>query len=438
MRGVRLNTACLTAILVAIGLVNGTSAAPLEPGAPLVDAAYQVDQAPPAPTTAFTPGDCPVAIGLPDGAADAVCGTVSVPQLHADPAGRELSLGAIRIPAVGGERASEPVVVLAGGADGSALDIAPRAAELLAAFPGRDLLLMDHRGDRYSTPVLRCDEDDPVRLAEVSDGLGGTAPIDAHLAAFEACAQRLRDAGYDLAAFDADEAARDIADVVAALGYDAGFDLVAIGDGTRAAVAALRAGTPGLRSATLDSLVAPQQSATAVLARDAWALIEHLSEACAEDEPCSTLLDDLEGGVVDAAAQLDIEPAVVPVDDAGTPRDVMITGSALVEAIVDRFALAPGEIDAIPAFIASATTVGDPTPIATQLLAQARDTSRSDLLAWTLRCSQDLAGATDDHFEGVPDAFSMLSGRLGDRHAVVETCAALGVEDAGGAVHDPW
>ena len=65
----------------------------------------------------------------------------------------------------------------------------------------------------------------------------------------------------DLAAFDAPEAAADIADVVSALGYADGFDLVAIGDGTRAGFAALRAGAvvahPAVvaRQAVFDALV---------------------------------------------------------------------------------------------------------------------------------------------------------------------------------------
>jgi glucose/arabinose dehydrogenase len=295
---------------------------------------------------------------------------------------------------------------------------------------------MDHRGDRYSTPFLQCGEDGSAREAEALGRIGGGEALDAHLAAWGACATRLRDAGFDPAAFDPLEAGADIGDVVAALGYTTGYDLVAVGDGTRAAVAALRAASPGLRSVTLDGPVDPGVSATSVLARDTAAIVDHLSEACAEDAACSEMLDDLAGSVVDGAAQLELEPAVVDIDDAGSSVEATVSGSALVRAVADGFRLDAADIAAVARLVAAASE-GDVTPVATQLLTEARHTARADALTWTLRCAQDLAGATDYQMDGVPDAYLPLSGRIGERDAVVEACAAFGVGDAGGVIHDP-
>ena len=202
-------------------------------------------------------------------------------------------------------------------------------------------------------------------------------------------------------------------------------------------MAALRAGLPGLRSVTLDAPVDPAVSATSVLARDTWATVDQLSEACQEDAGCSSTVEDLGGAIVDGAAQLALEPGVATIDDAGTPVEATVDGDALVRAVAEGFRRHAGDIGEVVRTVAAATTQGDVAPIATQLLADARDTSRADVLAWTLRCAQDLAGATEYQHEGVPDAYWPLSGRLGDRDALVEACATFGVADAGGTTHDP-
>ncbi|MEZ4595841.1 MAG: alpha/beta hydrolase [Chloroflexota bacterium] len=425
-------------LLAAMVLVGGSGEGALATSvAPAATVAPVGDQAGPTPSDAFQPIDCPVQVAIPEGAQPASCGLVGVPQRHADPgAGQEVAVAVARVPAADGADDAPPVVVLAGGSDGSALDMAPRLDAWRAAFPGRDLVLLDHRGGRYSTPFLRCGDDDPTRIAEALGQVTGTAALDAHVAAWTACATRLRDEGFDPAAFDAAEAAADVADVVAALGYADGFDLVTIGDGTRAGFAALRAGLPGLRSVTLDSPVVPQTSATAALGGDAWSAIQHLSTACEEDEGCAALVSDLAGAVATTATALDATPAHVTFDDAGTPVDAVIDGAAFVRALTARFSDAPTDIAGIPPIVA-AVAGGDLAPVARVLLADARDTTRADLLAWTLRCGQDLAGAAPAPPDGLPQAFQTLSGRVGDRDAVAEACAAIGVGDAGDAGREP-
>lgn len=218
----------LTMLLAAMVLVGGSGEGALATSvAPAATVAPVGDQAGPTPSDAFQPIDCPVQVAIPEGAQPASCGLVGVPQRHADPgAGQEVAVAVARVPAADGADDAPPVVVLAGGSDGSALDMAPRLDAWRAAFPGRDLVLLDHRGGRYSTPFLRCGDDDPTRIAEALGQVTGTAALDAHVAAWTACATRLRDEGFDPAAFDAAEAAADVADVVAALGYADGFDLV--------------------------------------------------------------------------------------------------------------------------------------------------------------------------------------------------------------------
>src|SRR5690606_29254998 len=99
--------------------------------------------------------------------------------------------------------------------------------------------------------------------------------------------------------------------------------------------------------------------------------------------------DDLAGSLVSTAEALAASPARVALDDAGAPVEAVVDGAALVTAVASRFSTAPGDVAAIPRIVAAAAA-GDLTSVGTQLLAEARDTTRADALGWTLRCSQDL------------------------------------------------
>ncbi len=411
--------------------VMAASGAPI---APIAGTSDQETSGAPTPTDAFAPGDCPAGIVSPDGTPVVECGMVSVPLHHAEPDGAQISVAVARLDATTSERQADPVVIVVGGADGSALDLGQRLATLAAALPDRDLVLVDQRGGRYSSPFLQCGEDDSARLAEATGQIAGTAALDAHLLALAACATRMKDVPFDLSAFSSTESAQDIDSVVTALGYAGPIDLIAIGAGTRTALDVLRASPTSIRSVVLDSVPPASGSATAVLARDAWAVVGALSAACAEDEGCSAIAPDLAGSIVSTAATLQETPAHASVDVAGTATDVSVDGSAFVTAIVGAFATAPDAIADIPPLVAAAAS-GDVSGVAGRLVAAAQDSTRADLLGWTLRCGQDLAGATDYDFTDVPQSFQVLSGRVGDRDLIPEVCGVLGVGDA--ADRDP-
>ncbi|MBX3030562.1 MAG: PQQ-dependent sugar dehydrogenase [Chloroflexi bacterium] len=424
----RLHALCLTMVLLVGSVGSGASAAIVEADRP--PSVVIVDQEAGA---SLEPVDCPVVVDAPD-MGTPECGIVPVPQRHADPAAGIATVAVVRIPSTSADRRPEPVIVLRGGDDGSALDLASRAGELGATFPGQDLVLLDQRGGRYSTPFLQCGEDDSARLAEVTGEVRGGAALDAHLGGFGACAARLRSAGYELAAFDATESALDLGEVLTALGVGSA-DLVAMGDGTRIAQEALRAGLP-LRSVTLDSVQPVSIDTTAGRAAAAWQAIGSMSTACAEDAGCSDLVADLATSILDTATSLDAAPAGVSVSGGDGPVEAVVDGNAFVQALIARFSSHPDAVTEIPALVAAAAA-GDLTTLAGDLVAAARDTSRSDLLGWTMRCAASPVGASDDALASVPAQLHVLSGRVDGRDGVAEVCAAIGVGDAGGTTHDP-
>ncbi len=432
MRSVRLHALWITAMLSIASIGPGASASTIAPDPP-ASAVIADQEASDGPVGSLEPGGCPVAVTAPD-MGTPECGVVPVPQRHADPAAGVATVAVMRIPSIAPDRQADPVILLVGGDDGSALDLAPRGGELAAAFPGRDLVLVDQRGGRYSTPFLQCGEDDAARSAEATGEITGAAALDAHLGGFGACATRLRDAGYDLAAFDATESALDLREVLAALGYTTA-DVIAMGDGTQVAQEALRAGLP-LRTVVLDGVRPVSVATTAERAAVAWQTLQAMSEACAEDAACAELVPDLATAILDTAATLEATPARVAVDADGTAVEAVVDGDAFIRTLIGRFSSAPADVTGIPAIVA-ASAAGDLTSIANDLVATARDTSHADLLGWTMRCASGPVGATDEQLATVPAALHVLSGRVEGRDAVAEVCAAIGVGDAGGASHDP-
>ncbi len=387
------------------------------------------------PTAAFSATDCPA--GLTPGflsGRPVDCGLVSVPLRHADPNGTHIQLAAVRIRSGSDAQPSRAVVIMGLDSAGRALDVAAAAPALVRGAFGPDLILLDQRGSGASVPSLHCDEHDPVALAILA---GQTSPADALAAesgAYAVCAARFAAAGTDLAAFGTLESAADVPDVVTALGY-ADFDFVGASEATRTGQALLRDAPVGLRSVVLDSAMPASVNTGALRATSAEAAIHALSGACAEDETCGSSYADLERTLIDTAARLAASPARMSVAAGDTNVDVMVTGEGLLRSVVDRFEGGASDIAAIPAFVGQAAA-GDLSAVATALAQSATDHARADGRVLAQRCTEDLPGATGYQLDGVPEALVFLSGKVADRNELVDRCAAMGIGDAGGTIHD--
>lgn len=88
------------------------------------------------------------------GGITALCGRLDVPENRSQSAGRRISLRVAVIPARGQSRAPDPLVYLAGGPGGSAVDA---ASGMLSAFTGinahRDIVFLDQRGTGGSNAI---------------------------------------------------------------------------------------------------------------------------------------------------------------------------------------------------------------------------------------------------------------------------------------------
>src|ERR1700744_4074405 len=119
---------------------------------------------PGAPQTSSAPalswGSCNKVLENPRAVASAQCGTVSVPVDYANPAGAQVQLAVIRIPATGPRIGA--LLVNPGGPGASAVDmVATLGGELAGSEVSKrfDLVGFDPRGVGHSTPGVRCQTD---------------------------------------------------------------------------------------------------------------------------------------------------------------------------------------------------------------------------------------------------------------------------------------
>jgi pimeloyl-ACP methyl ester carboxylesterase len=173
-----------------------------------------------------------------------LCGLVSVPENRADPGNqRRIKLAVIVRKATQANSKPDPIVVLAGGPGVSATAaLRGTLAELSRVTPDRDLILIDQRGIGYGEPLLDCSVE--ARQEPMLTDVGRLAR----------CRERLGSLT-DLSAYNTNQNAQDIQDVVRTLGYTQ-WNALGLSFGSRLALTLLANYPQGLRSVVLDGVFA--------------------------------------------------------------------------------------------------------------------------------------------------------------------------------------
>ena len=184
---------------------------------------------------------------LPELNEHALCGELDVFEDRGAGVGRRIRLR-LAVPAASGPAAQpDPIFVLVGGPGQSAVDNAASYARLLAPLHAeRDLVFVDQRGTGGSNP-LQCD----LYASQPSGPLGDFFPPDA----VRMCRADLEQRA-ELRLYTSVQAAEDLDDVRAALGYER-INLEAASYGTRVALLYLRAHSDRVRAAVLRSASPP-------------------------------------------------------------------------------------------------------------------------------------------------------------------------------------
>src|SRR5579859_8987 len=154
------------------------------------------------------------------------CGTVSVPEFHAQPSGPRLRLAVLLAQRDPAHPTADAVLYLAGG-PGNRVEPGDLSD---FADAGRDLITFDQRGVGASQPALNC------------PAVGNRDPLSAaveSVAALAACRDDLVRQGVHLAAYTIPEDAADVDAIRQALGYRQ-LDLYGVSYGTQVALAVMR------------------------------------------------------------------------------------------------------------------------------------------------------------------------------------------------------
>ncbi len=204
------------------------------------------------------------------------CGQIQRPLNPDAPAGKQISLHFIVLPAQDKNKAPDPVFLLAGGPGQSAINVASWIQHVFEKLQRRhDLIFVDQRGTGSSAP-LNC----PEMNADDLDGLG---VADYEVTQALKCKQQLQKLPYgDLRFFTTSIAMQDLDAVRAALQYST-INLIGVSYGTRAALEYARQFPGNVRRSVLDGVVRPDQM---VDNDDLQKALNALFDDCAKEARC--------------------------------------------------------------------------------------------------------------------------------------------------------
>jgi pimeloyl-ACP methyl ester carboxylesterase len=249
----------------------------------------------------------------------------TAPEPGADPAVFELPV--VYLPSSLWERAGPPVQYVAGGPGGAAWLDADEVGYWLG-WSGQvgwrgGLVLYDQRGVGLSRPVLGCPELYAARRALLPLPLPIEESYRRVQAATEACHDRLRGEGVDLARFTTRHNARDAIDLMRAMGFEQ-WDLYGVSYGSRVALEMMRQAPEHLRAVVLDSVYPPEVNAEL---SDAWLLHRALalySRICELAEQCDDSPEAMAAELEEAMQRVDRELIRLSVREPGDGRDLAV------------------------------------------------------------------------------------------------------------------
>lgn len=183
-------------------------------------------------------GDEPFVFKSADGqTTDAIRGSFQVPENHADPASRMLTIRYVRFPGTSAKPGS-PIVYLSGGPGGSGIETAEhnRFPLFMAMRQFGDVIALDQRGTGASDDTPVCE---PKSAPSDSNAMTDEAYAAAYRAAALECAAFWKAKGIDLRGYNTVESARDLDALRVHLGAEK-ISLWGISYGTHLSLAALK------------------------------------------------------------------------------------------------------------------------------------------------------------------------------------------------------
>lgn len=274
------------------------------------------------------------------------CGRLQRPLDPARPAGAQIELHYVVVPAIARNKLPDPVFLLAGGPGQSAMALAGQVMPLFARLNNRrDIVFVDQRGTGRSAP-LPCADAQLQRVADQADP-------ERQLAELRACREQLQKLPHgDLRHYATPIAMQDLDAVRRALGAER-INLVGASYGTRAALDYLRQFPQAVRRLVLDGVAPPDMVLPASFSTDGQAAYEALLAHCAADADCARRYPQLRAAWSAWLATLPRELSVQhPL--TGQPERLVLTRAMALAAV--RAALyTPALFQALPEAMHQAT-----------------------------------------------------------------------------------
>jgi pimeloyl-ACP methyl ester carboxylesterase len=281
----------------------------------------------------FEPAACPA---IPVKAlANASCGYLVVPEDRSQPLGGTVRLIVAIIPTRSARPKPDPVVYLAGGPGGIAINEADLAVAI-GLNRDRNLILMDQRGTLYSEPALTCPEVDQFFVRSLGLALDDPSTGRLHAAAARACFLRWAATGRNLSAYNTTENAADFADLRMVLGIS-DWNVFGTSYGTNLALTLMREHPEGIRSVILDSVEPPSVVNVGRFWGNAREGFDNFFRACAQKPGCWSGQAGLGETFTRLVRELESHPvttSVIP-EKGKPPVKVVIDGGKLVNWLVD-------------------------------------------------------------------------------------------------------
>ena len=273
----------------------------------------------------YQPADC----AAQPPATVANCGYVSLPQDYADPSAGLVKIYFTQIHSRGAK--PDPLVYLVGGPGSSGTQLLPTSYEkyLQAFAKERDLIIIDQRGTGLSDPPLYCREA-RLRLSEILES-SHEEHAELLLEILAACQRRLAGQGVRFDTFHSENNARDVVNVLLALGYER-WNLVGVSYGSRLALTMMRDYPQYLRSVILDSVYPPQADIYLDVYYHGERALDVLFEACAASRRCNAEYPNLRAVFYRLYAQLNDMPLLADYQPADSRRlTIEISGYRLYD-----------------------------------------------------------------------------------------------------------
>jgi pimeloyl-ACP methyl ester carboxylesterase len=230
------------------------------------------------------------------------CGSVQVPEDHAKPDGKKITLKFSILKAHSIYPEPDPLVFLQGGPGGSAISQIQLYAGTFESFrKTRDVVLFDQRSAGLSGQSVKCFNALAANAAIIARKKDTTTDIsgdnkDSNTVAD--CLKEIEAAGIDIAKYNTTENAKDVRSITKALGYDS-YNIYGISYGTKLALETMRVAPEGIRSVVIDGVAPSWLHLYDSLILKRSEPIEHVVEQCKADATCNASFPNLDAVIVD-------------------------------------------------------------------------------------------------------------------------------------------